>query len=65
MLWHAVVSRQYARALRFLGKLSEEKFTREVDLKAAEISRLLDWTHVETFLLNQLPTKYPTQYRRF
>jgi len=65
MLWHAVLKQHFGRAFKFVQKLGEDRPSRELDAKLAELSQRLGWTHVQKIITDHLPTKFPTQYRKF
>lgn len=64
-IWHAFVSNQYGRLIKYMVKLLEDKPNEEYEKKLIEYAEMLNWTHVAKHLRRLLPSKYPTSYQPF
>ncbi|KAL1392834.1 hypothetical protein pipiens_012189 [Culex pipiens pipiens] len=64
-IWHAFTQKQYGRLLRFLGKLYEDKLSREVLEEQIRVVQESKWPHVEQLLNKVIVTSNPQGYRLF
>ncbi|KAJ8310382.1 hypothetical protein KUTeg_012247 [Tegillarca granosa] len=62
---HAMVLKQYGRAIKLLLKQYEDKPSKDLDKKALDIYRKLGWNHCVQHYTSWLQVKYPTGYRPF
>lgn len=64
-IWHAYALKQYGRMLKYLGKLYEEKLSREILEEQARVVAERQWPHVEQLLNKVIVTSNPQGYRLF
>lgn len=64
-IWHAYGLKQYGRMLKYLGKLYEEKLSREIVEEQARVVSERKWPHIEELLNKVIITSNPQGYRRF
>ncbi|KAL4219860.1 tripeptidyl-peptidase II Tpp2 [Mactra antiquata] len=62
---HALVHKQYGRALKYSLKLLEDKPSKDLEQKIIELYEKLGWQHCHRHFSNWLLVKYPHGYRPF
>lgn len=64
-IWHAYTLNQYGRMLKYLGKLYEDKLSREILEEQSRVVAERKWPHVEQLLNKVVVTSNPQGFRLF
>ncbi|XP_055627054.1 tripeptidyl-peptidase 2 isoform X2 [Toxorhynchites rutilus septentrionalis] len=64
-IWHAYTWKHYGRMLKYLGKLYEEKLSREILDEQIRVVAENKWAHIEQLLNKVIVTSNPQGYRLF
>ncbi|XP_035827746.1 tripeptidyl-peptidase 2 [Aplysia californica] len=62
---HAVVLKQYGRALKIVMKQQDEKRSKDLELTIVDLCKKLGWTHCQEYLEKTMCVRYPSTYRPF
>lgn len=64
-IWHAFTLKHYGRMVKYLGKLYEEKLSRDVLEEQIRVVAEKKWPHIEKLLNKVVVTSNPQGYRLF
>lgn len=64
-IWHAYTLNQYGRMLKYLGKLYEDKLSREIVEEQSRVVSERKWPHIEQLLNKVVVTSNPQGFRLF
>lgn len=62
---HALINKQYGRALKLTQKQLEEKQSKEVELRLIKYLEKLGWEYAAQHQQRGLPVRYPQSYHPF
>jgi tripeptidyl-peptidase II len=62
---HALINKQYGRALKLTQKQLEEKQSKEVELRLIKYLEKLGWEYAALHQQRGLPVRYPHAYHPF
>ncbi|KAL4705524.1 hypothetical protein ACJJTC_007748 [Scirpophaga incertulas] len=64
-VWYWFTGQQWARAVKLLQRMQEERPSRELDERLAQAYQQLGWRHLAHTTQRAMPARYPPAYRPF